>query len=563
MNIKKIFSVMITAALLLSMTVTAFSSVTTVSEGDGSTVKISGVSASGVEGIPVAVDVFAPGKSYSDLDTALKNKENPTTVLANRFEVVTGEKGAFEHTIRLEDDPAVEGDAVSGVYTVVVWPMDSEASESTTFLYTNLDDMEKNFKAIKDAASADALLEILDENVYGVGVPYAFYEKADKGDIAKMVYDYIDNNAFDVTDIEGCTDVMKKAALIYGLTTGDVVNAFEYAKELEIGTSDIGDFYEKEYAVPLYVDITKDFKGESVESFDEFYELLNEAFVLAVVEKPDGVGNAKEVIDAFSDELGIKTSGNINVYREVADKSYSSMDALADAYKKAYKDKEGSGSGSSSGSGGGRGNSSGGSVGNYGVSSDMLEADTKGNTMPMDIFTDLGSVEWAKEAIVYLAEKGIVSGKGENLYYPDDNITREEFTKIVVGAFFGDAEEKEHSFVDVKSGEWYEPFIKKGYNEGIINGHSETMFGVGENITREDMVVILYRVALKKGMTEETEISLNFEDGAEIADYAKSAVAAMADMEIVNGRELGIFAPKGFATRAETAKMIYRLIMKQ
>ena len=171
-------------------------------------------------------------------------------------------------------------------------------------------------------------------------------------------------------------------------------------------------------------------------------------------------------------------------------------------------------------------------------------------------------MEWAREAIVYLAEKGIVSGKGESKYCPNDNITREEFTKIVAGAFLEDAEEKEISFTDVAPGEWYAPYIKKAFGAGIITGHSDELFGTGECITREDMVVILYRTAILKGIAEETEVALAFDDANEISDYAKAAVAAMADMEIVNGKELGIFAPKDFATRAETAKMIYRLIMQ-
>lgn len=287
---------------------------------------------------------------------------------------------------------------------------------------------------------------------------------------------------------------------------------------------------------------------------------MDELFVLAVVEKPDGVGNAKEVIDAFANELGIEPTSNLNVYRKIIDVRYKSLADLADAYKKAYTNETGSGSNQGLG-----GRNPGGSkkpVGEYGVSADIAGLGMEKDSLPIDIFTDIESVEWAKDAIVYLAEKEIISGKGERKFCPLDNITREEFTKIVTGAFLAEEAEKELPFEDVDTGEWYAPYIKKAYNAGIITGYSDSRFGIGENITREDMVVILYRVACKKGFAEAGESVPPFDDGNEIADYAKAAVAAMAEMGIVNGKELDIFAPKDFAIRAETAKMIYRLIMK-
>ncbi len=558
MGSKRFFAVLITLILLFAMTGTVFSSVTTVSESDGQTVKISGAISSGEANVPVSIDVFAPGKDYTDLEQVIENGGDTTTVLAHRYEVKSNENGTFEHVISVVDDPDIEGDALSGVYKVIVWPMDSDSSESTTFLFTNFDDMAKTFKKLKEKSSYEEVLEFLNENVYRVGVPYAFYENADKTNIAKMVFDYIKSNSFDTDSPVACAEIMKKAALIDGLTTGNVADAFDYTAELSIDNSDIKNLYKKEYAVSLYGEISKGFVNKPIESFDEFYNLLNELFILSVVKKSDGVGNVKEVIDAFEKELEIEPTSNLNVYRKIMNVSYKSLDDLVDAYKKAYKSEKDSVSNQGFGGSGGSGNS----VGNYGVSADILEQEIKRDGLPLEIFTDIESVGWAKAAIVYLAEKEIVNGKGEGKFYPLDSITREEFTKIVAGAFLADEEEKELPFEDVDAEEWYVPYIKKAYNAGIITGYNDRQFGIGENITREDMVVILYRVALEKGFAKAGESILTFKDGNEIADYAKTAVASMAEMGIINGKEFDFFAPKDFASRAETAKTIYRLIMK-
>lgn len=95
MSRKIVFTVLIILVLLFAMTSTVFSSVTTVSESGGQTVKISGVLQTGAANIPVAIDVFAPGKGYADLETVLGNNENTKTVLAHRYEVKVRKTGCL------------------------------------------------------------------------------------------------------------------------------------------------------------------------------------------------------------------------------------------------------------------------------------------------------------------------------------------------------------------------------------------------------------------------------------------------------------------------------------
>ena len=214
------------------------------------------------------------------------------------------------------------------------------------------------------------------------------------------------------------------------------------------------------------------------------------------------------------------------------------------------------GGGSSSGGGGGRGSSS--------AMARDLTTPTEETQKPAEkvYFTDLTDVEWAKEAINALAEKSIINGKYDKHFCPNDYITREEFTKIIVSALNikGSADIQ---FSDVESGAWYYEFIGRAYGAGVVNGYDDGRFGVGDCITRQDMAVMIYRSATGAGNDfESAEKGNAFTADSDISDYAKTAVYALRNSKVINGREAGKFAPEAFATRAEAAKMIYGILGK-
>ena len=116
-------------------------------------------------------------------------------------------------------------------------------------------------------------------------------------------------------------------------------------------------------------------------------------------------------------------------------------------------------------------------------------------------------------------------------------------------------------FSDVNEGDWYYSFIAAAYNNGIINGYDNGTFGVNDNITRQDMAVIIYRAAERAGISfDAVNEEITFEDGAEIADYARDAVRTLQTAGIINGISDTEFAPGMNATRAQAAKMIYLCI---
>ena len=173
-------------------------------------------------------------------------------------------------------------------------------------------------------------------------------------------------------------------------------------------------------------------------------------------------------------------------------------------------------------------------------------------------FNDLDSVSWAVEAITELKRIGVINGVSETEFAPNREVTREEFAKMIVNAFSITGEGK--SFADVPATAWYAPFVTALASSGIVNGVTDTRFGVGANITRQDAAVILDRTALKSGIEYEYDYSaLNiFTDY--IADYAVDSIYRLYQNRVISGTSATTFSATATLTRAQAAKMIYSLM---
>ncbi len=172
---------------------------------------------------------------------------------------------------------------------------------------------------------------------------------------------------------------------------------------------------------------------------------------------------------------------------------------------------------------------------------------------PETIFEDIKNYSWATEAINTLYEVGIINGMEEGIFNPAGQVTREQFCKMVVSLFEIPTKTAASAFGDVKENAWYAPYITAAVEAGYVQGQSNDYFGIGESIMRQDMAVILYRAL----GDQNSKAILNFSDKENIASYAEDAIAELVGLNIINGYEDGSFQPRGTATRAEAAKMIY------
>ncbi len=172
------------------------------------------------------------------------------------------------------------------------------------------------------------------------------------------------------------------------------------------------------------------------------------------------------------------------------------------------------------------------------------------------VFTDIEG--WYKPYITTLADKGIVSGRGDGKFYPNDTVTREEFVKMICNAVGLPPVDTATDFADIDNDSWYAPYINTAYYMGIIKGQSETMFGVGKNILRQDAALICNNIISTIISIDNTRAP--FADDASIAEYAKAGVYSLASVGIINGDNLGNFNPTSNLTRGESAKIICELM---
>ena len=174
---------------------------------------------------------------------------------------------------------------------------------------------------------------------------------------------------------------------------------------------------------------------------------------------------------------------------------------------------------------------------------------------------DIDEVPWAKDAIFYLAQKGIISGDENHKFHPSNSVKREEFVKMLVMAAGMYQDDASCNFADVKSGGWYYSYVASAYKSNLVYGGDQNRFGVGENITRQDMAVMCHRMAGTVNKLNKVRQRIEFADYDKISDYAKEAVNELYEAGIISGVGENFFDSMGTATRAQAAVMIYNLFV--
>ena len=175
-----------------------------------------------------------------------------------------------------------------------------------------------------------------------------------------------------------------------------------------------------------------------------------------------------------------------------------------------------------------------------------------------DIFRDMNDAPWAKDAILSLYDKNIVAGNPDGYFYPNNNIKREEFVKMAA-VCFNLSKRTQPEFEDVPEDAWYGDYLALAYGEGIICGISDTQFGTGMYLTRQDLTIIVYRAMQLRKIGFKASVT-DFSDAEQIADYAKEAVGNICGLGIINGMPDGTFRPYEYATRAQVAKILNEVL---
>ncbi|NMA62582.1 MAG: S-layer homology domain-containing protein, partial [Syntrophomonadaceae bacterium] len=161
---------------------------------------------------------------------------------------------------------------------------------------------------------------------------------------------------------------------------------------------------------------------------------------------------------------------------------------------------------------------------------------------------------WAEKTIKELVASGAVSGYPDGTFQPNKTITRAEFSTILVKAF--NLETKTGKVFNDTAGHWAKDNIATAQAHGIVSGYSDTTFGPNDNITREQMAVMIVKAA----KLSESAAGKTFADSSQISTWAQKAVATASENQIINGYPDNTFKPKASATRAEAATVIVKAL---
>ena len=178
-------------------------------------------------------------------------------------------------------------------------------------------------------------------------------------------------------------------------------------------------------------------------------------------------------------------------------------------------------------------------------------------------FDDAGRGDWFYDSVVYVYENGLMDGVSDTLFDPDGTVTRGMIVTIL-HRLEGEPESNfKLPFDDVKEGQWYAEAVRWAAGEGIVNGVSETEFAPNAAVTREQLAAILHRYAQHKGydvsIGESTNI-LSYSDFASISEYAISAMQWVCGEGIITGVTESTLEPRGTATRAQSAAILMRFL---
>lgn len=174
-------------------------------------------------------------------------------------------------------------------------------------------------------------------------------------------------------------------------------------------------------------------------------------------------------------------------------------------------------------------------------------------------FADVKSGAWYYEAVRYAYENKLFYGTTDTAFSPGGEMTREMLATVLWRA----AGEPEVSvfagFTDVKKGSYYEKAVNWAKMNGIVNGISDKVFGVGRAVSREDIATMLWRW---EGQPDSGASLSGFTDSVSISSYALPAMRWAVEKKLIQGRGNGVLSPKGNATRAEVASIFNRYLEK-
>lgn len=178
-------------------------------------------------------------------------------------------------------------------------------------------------------------------------------------------------------------------------------------------------------------------------------------------------------------------------------------------------------------------------------------------------FTDVSENAWYCNAIRYVYENGMMQGISDTEFAPTLSMNRAMIVTVLHRLENTPVTTNTNQFTDVESNQWYTEAVQWAAEQGIISGYGNGQFGTTDNVTREQLAVILYNYTkhIDGDVSVISDMTI-FTDANSISNWAEDAISWAVGVGLMSGKGNNILDPTGTATRAEVAQMLMNYCTK-
>lgn len=179
-------------------------------------------------------------------------------------------------------------------------------------------------------------------------------------------------------------------------------------------------------------------------------------------------------------------------------------------------------------------------------------------------FDDVANGSWYFDTIRYIYKNGLMTGLNSSSFGPAESLSRAQFAVILYRIAGEPGMGYWPAFPDIANNNWYTKAALWANSTGNITGYSNGKFGPADNITREQIAVILYRYAKNNGYDTSMRASYGkFSDSSKVSSFAKDAMSWAVGSNLIAGKDNGTrLDPQGNASRADCATIMMRFVEK-
>ena len=190
----------------------------------------------------------------------------------------------------------------------------------------------------------------------------------------------------------------------------------------------------------------------------------------------------------------------------------------------------------------------------------LMSSDRDESRLPDLPFVDVHRSDWFFDAVHYVYDNYLFAGITKTEFGPYRSMDRGMMVQVLYRLAGQPAVDGTLTFRDVPADAYYRDALLWAVDQGVVKGMSEEVFAPKNAVTREQLVTMLYRLALAGGKDVEADGDLTvFPDGTQVSDYARDAMAWAVGEGVVSGTADGMLQPGAPCTRAQAATLLYRI----